>query len=118
MVYELGELRAEMCKGEEKVVSAIIDKYAHKDSYYLLKYSNWEGQHSSVLRSRYTLQSRKPPIPLIGTKLWLVDNRAGTITLEWDLPMDVKDAHLFSDGEGCKECFHSAQDHGFAVWNS
>jgi len=118
MVIQLGELRDAMNDGEEKQVSAIIDKYADKSSYYLLKYSNWEGQYSSVLRTKYTLQSKKPPIPLLGTKLWLIDNRAGTITLEWELPMDVKDAHLFSSGEVIQNCFDSANNHGFAVSNA
>ncbi|MFW9872313.1 MAG: hypothetical protein ACFFG0_04355 [Candidatus Thorarchaeota archaeon] len=97
MAIELGEIRQEMEKCEVKTLEGIIDKYKHKQSYYILKHSNWEGEWSSIMRTKYALRSTKPKIPLLGTKLWLVDNIKGTISLIYDLPMDIHSTEPFVD---------------------
>jgi len=92
---QIGELRDACAQSEARVLEKIINDYGYKKSYYIFKHTNWEGQFSSVLRSKYTLKSKKPRVPLLGTKLWLIDNSRGTITLEWDLPMDLMGTEQF-----------------------
>lgn len=119
MVIELGEVRQGLEDNEAKVLESIIETNSQKDSYFILKHSNWEGMYSNVLRTRYSLRSRKPKIPIIGTKLWLVDNREGTLTLEWDLPMDIIGIEPFVDQDNIvKNNFNSANQYGFAIHNA
>lgn len=115
MVLELGEVRQEMEKNEARMVESIIDANADKTSYYILKYSNWEGQFSNTLRTKYTLWSKKPVVPMIGTKLWLIDNSKGTITLEWDLPMDIINANICASDDKVKQNYDSAEQYGGAI---
>ncbi len=117
-MIELGELRAQMEKGEAASLESIIDQNFNKTSYYIWKHSNWEGHTSNVMRTKYTLITTKPRIPIIGTKLWLVDNERGVLTLEWDLPMDIINADVCSSNEIIGNNFSSAVQYGGAIWNA
>jgi len=119
MVVELGEVREELEKNEAVVLDKIIQRCSDKESYYVLKHSAWEGVLSNTMRTRYTLRSRKPKIPIVGTKLWLISNKESTITLEWDLPMDIIGTEPFVDEDNVVEAnYNSACQNGFAVWNA
>lgn len=115
MVLELGEVREAMEANELKILDSIVARNKGKTSYYIWKHSNWEGQHSTIMRTKYQLRNHKPPIPLIGTKVWYVDNHRGTISLEWDLGMDIKDADICATDNLSENTLKSAQKFGGAI---
>ena len=71
-------------------------------------------------RQVYELRSRKPLVPILGTKLWLIDNVNGTIDKVWDLGRDIKDADLFAEKEKkvIEHNYESAKTFGGAVVNA
>lgn len=110
MVQTLGDTARALDEGEVKHLEKIIADYRHKDSYYVFKTSQWEG--GNVLRSKYTMRSTKPLIPVIKSKLWKIDNRRGVVDLIWDLPADYVGADAFASNDDkyiCPQAFHSAQ---------
>lgn len=105
-------------EGEEaKKIESILnsENALRRKSYYLFKFTNWTSQFGNEMRTTYQMRSTKPPVPILGSKLWLIDNDRGAITKVWDLARDVKDADKFSSGEQVKENFDSAQQFGGAV---
>jgi hypothetical protein len=96
MVQLLWDVRSALEQDEAKMLNSIIAKYAHKESYYILKVSNWTNHDCNVLKSSYQLRSTKPP-KMLGTVLWLVDNKKGSFEKIWELPLDVHCAREFLD---------------------
>lgn len=118
---QLGELRTAFENDEVAMLESIIDKYTRKDSYYIFKTSQWEGMSSNVIRTKYTLQSKKPGIAIFGSKLWFVDNRNGTIRKEWDLPLDIKGAEQFLETDDkyfSQDNYNSAMNYNMPVMNA
>ena len=88
----LGEGRSYFEAEEAKKVESILnsDSAKRRSSYYLFKYTNWRSQFCGYMKTVYELRSRKPLVPILGTKLWLIDNVNGTIDKVWDLGRDIK----------------------------
>lgn len=105
---------------EAKKVESILNspQALRRKSYYLFKFTNWESQFGNTMKTVYQLRSKKPPVPILGSKLWLVDNARGAITKVWDLARDIKDADKFSSGEEVKDNYESAKTFGGAIVNA
>lgn len=111
MAQLLGETARALEEGEVKHLEMIIDKpeFKKRDSYYIFKTAQMDG---NVIRTRYTMRSRKPPIPILKSKLWLVDNRKGYLDLIWDLPADYVGADIFASDDTkdlCPQVLESAR---------
>ena len=118
----LGEGRSYFEAEEAKKVESILnsDSAKRRSSYYLFKYTNWTSQFCGYMKTVYELRSRKPLVPILGTKLWLIDNVNGTIDKVWDLGRDIKDADLFAEKEKkvIEHNYESAKTFGGAVVNA
>lgn len=85
---KLWEIREQMEANEAVQLENIVNSNFKKDSYYIFKHSNWDGNFSNVMKSVYMLRSTKPP-KMLGSVLWYVDNKEGSISRIWELPFDV-----------------------------
>lgn len=113
MAQLLGETARAMDSGEAKTIEKILDdeRFRKRNSYYIFKTSQWEG-NGNVLRSKYTMRTKKPLLPLLKSKLWLVDNRRGCISLIWDLPAQYVGDERFASKEDkdiCRQVFDSSK---------
>lgn len=106
MAQLLGETARAMEEGEARHLEMIINKeeFKKKDSYYILKTSQLDG---NVIRTRYTMRSKRPVLPIVKSKLWLVDNRQGHIDLIWDLPAQYVGAEAFASDNEKDICPHA-----------
>ena len=84
----LWDVRTAMEEKEARTIQGILDKNKSKNSYYIMVHPNWTGPDMEVMKTTYMLLDKKPP-EMLGTKLYLVDNKKGTVTKEWELPLDV-----------------------------
>lgn len=84
------DVRSALEENEAAMLRSIMERPKQKaaTSYYIFKHSNWTGNGMEAIKSTYMLMSKKPP-KMLGTCLWLVDNKKGTISKEWELPLDV-----------------------------
>ena len=105
MAELLWSVREALEQGEADMLNSIINrpKQKDKDEYYILKHSNWTGNGLDTLKSTYILKSTKPP-KMLGTVLWHVNNKKGTIDKIWELPLDVDCDREFLD-------LHNPQQH-------
>lgn len=100
-----------------KTLEGILDnpKNKKKDSYYILRTSNFRGNESSVINTKYMLLDKKPP-KMIGSVVWHVDNRKGVLKQLWMLPFDYKNIHDLVDTDSCDgNVFDSSQSIGAAI---
>ncbi len=111
----LWDVRSAMEQGEADMLQSIIDKNRSKESYYIFKHSNWTNHDCNVMKSSYLLFSQKPP-KMLGTVLWKVDNKKGTLERIWELPLDVHCHREFLDPNNPQEAVHnSAKDIAGAI---
>lgn len=105
----LWDVRSEMEKNEAQMLESIISKNKLKSSYYIFKHSNWTNHDMNVMKSTYMLRSDKPP-QMLGTVLWHVDNKKGTLKRVWDLPLDVMvDSDLLDPDNSLEHVVESAK---------
>jgi hypothetical protein len=109
MAELLWSVREAMERGEADMLQGIIDrpKQKAKEEYYILKHSNWTGNGLDTLKSTYMLRSTKPP-KMLGTVLWHVNNKKGTIDKIWELPLDVDCDREFLDPHNPQEIVHNS----------
>jgi len=84
----LWDVRSAMEEKESRMIEGIVAKNRKRESYYIFIHANWTSHDMNELKTTYMLRSTKPP-EMLGTKLYYVDNTKGSITKEWELPMDV-----------------------------
>ena len=84
----LWDVRSAMEEKEARVMQGIIDKHKNKQSYFVHVCANWTDHSCETMKTTYILRSKAPP-KILGSKLYKIDNRSGTIAKEWELPMDV-----------------------------
>lgn len=104
MVELLWSVREALEKNEAEVLQGILDrpKQKAKSEYYILKHSNWTGHGMDTMKSTYMLRSSRPP-KMLGTVLWHVNNKRGTIEKIWELPLDVDCDREFLDPHNPQE---------------
>jgi hypothetical protein len=113
----LWDVRTAMEEESRKTLEGILNnpKNKKKDSYYILRTSNFTGNHSSVINTKYMLLDKKPP-KMLGTVLWHVDNRNGKLKQEWMLPFDYRNTHDLVDIDNVDgSVMDSSQSLGLAI---
>ncbi len=84
---ELGETRQAMTKRLMQDLDAVISKYQDKDKYYILVHAKPFPNYPGVIKIKILPMNVKPKM-LLSCLLFGVDNKSGTLTLEWALPGD------------------------------
>jgi hypothetical protein len=88
MTTLLWDVRSALEEKEANMMQDIINKNKNKDSYYVQVCANWTTNACDEMKTTYILRSEEPP-KMLGSKLYKIDNKKGSIIKEWELPMDV-----------------------------
>jgi len=85
---ELGETRQAMTKRLMQDIEDMINKYKGRDEkYYILAHAKPWPKNPNIIKIKLIPMNVKPHM-LLSCILFGVDNRTGTLTLEWALPGD------------------------------
>lgn len=86
---QLGETRQQMTKDlMKKDLEPLIDKLKnHKEKYYILVHAKPFPNHPNLIKKKVIALPGKPNM-MLSCMLFGVDNKTGTLTLEWALPGD------------------------------
>jgi len=112
---ELGELRNEFSLDMQKRLVKILDDHKDKIFYYLLIHS----QHDRILsakmgrravRTIFMIRYDLPPVKLIGSACYYVNNRQGKIERLWALPLDIPREESIVTDEIVPEVLRHAKD--------
>ena len=89
MADQIGEVIDDM---EQKFRDAFRECMAEnkhrREKYFILVTGDWYG-NDTQFKMTFTPMESPPPVPLLNTMLWLIDNKAGSIKEIWVLPKDA-----------------------------
>ena len=117
MGMEIGDLRQQLTKDLRDELEGVVNNYAKRfDGYYILVRSYWDVVQPNVLHTKLMILLKKPPA-FIGTLLFLVDNKKGTITQMYALPNDMPLDGVAMSDQGSQRVFESAERNNSPLLN-
>lgn len=87
-MQELGETRVAMTQTLMKRIEGIINEYQKRDDkYWILVHGKPYPNNPKMIKMKYVILPVKPSM-MLSCMLFSVDNKSGTLMLEWALPGD------------------------------
>jgi len=117
MILEIGELRQQLTKDLGETLEKVIDAKQELHSYHILIYANFDPLAPSTIRTKIVTTISKPPM-LLGTMCFHVDNKKGTITPLWVLPLDIPLEGIIDTNEVSELVYKSAEKVKHAIRNA
>lgn len=103
----IGEIRREMTLDVQRRINDVLNKKSNLANYYLILTAHWVG---NVLHTKLIVSVRRPPIKMINSACYFVDNQRGLMKRCWVLPADIPlNAFEFEKGDGVKEIHYDAK---------
>ena len=98
--------RNEMTMDLKNSLERTIDKHKGKPNYYILVVAYTDLSDNSIIRTKKILLKNKPA-PQVGTMLYYVNNKKGTLERIWVLPRDIMQPEdTIAEGEFSDEIFY------------
>ena len=88
MSIDIRTARNEMTMDLRNSLERTIDKHKNRPNYYILVVAYTDLSNRSIIRTKKILLKNKPA-PQVGTMLYYVDNKKGTLKRIWVLPRDI-----------------------------
>ena len=89
-IMEIGTLRDCLSTDLQEKVQSIVDHKADDANYYLLVYADVDYLNPNQINTKImTLREDMKPPEMFGTICVFVDNKAGRIVPQWNLPLDI-----------------------------
>ncbi len=87
MTEDIHTTRNELSANHRLELEKIINAHKGKENYYILVHAKWNPL-LEVIETKYILCSLKPVTRFLGTMLYYVDNKKGSLKRVWCLPYD------------------------------
>ena len=89
MADQIGEVIDDMELQFQKGFDKCIAENKHRrEKYFILVTGDWYANDTQY-HMTYSPMANPPPVPMLNTMLWSVDNKSGKITEIWVLPKDA-----------------------------
>lgn len=110
-VMTFREARNEMTLELQGMIEKVIDKKKNDRDYYILVASKVNNLNSDVIDNKLILLPERPKDPIIGTILYHVNNKQGTLKRIWVLPRDVMqpESMINKTGDFSDEIFYMGE---------
>ena len=102
-----GDLRREMTLDVQRKINKLLNMKKNLACYYFVITATWDGP---VLNTKLIVTLRRPPMKMLNSACYFVDNQRGLLKRCWVLPLDIPlGAFEFEKGDGVESIHYDSK---------